>query len=280
MSGLALAGFQAAVSRARDCVQACRFWQPQVAIVLGSGLGLLASHVQHASTIDYDHIPFFPPTTASGHAGKLVLGYLGGMPVVIMQGRGHRYEGLADHQISFPIHCLHALGAKTLITTNAAGGLNARYRRGDLMLIDEHINFLWPRGQVERLPGTQPAHCASPYDLQLMQRAHRIARRLDIDLRQGCYLATLGPTYETRSEYRFFRLLGADAVGMSTVPEVLAARDLGMRVLAASIITNVASTDTPLSTSHAEVVDTGQQAGPRLLQIITQLLEDMAGQPD
>ncbi len=271
--------FQGAVKQARDAITRFRLFQPHVAIVLGSGLGELANRVEHASAVDYADIPFFSPTTACGHAGKLIFGFLAGMPVVLLQGRAHRYEGFANVEVSFPVHCLHALGIHTLITTNAAGGLNTRYQKDDLMVIDSHIDLLWYRGQVGQI--CQPAlRGKAPYDYPLIARSKHLARVHGVVLHQGCYLATLGPTYETRSEYRMFRRLGADAVGMSTVPEVLAASQLGLRTLAFSVITNVASTDIPVVTRHDEVVDSGISAGPKLLKILQGLLEEMSGQPD
>jgi purine-nucleoside phosphorylase len=270
------------VAEARDAILAKRLLQPSVAIVLGSGLGSLAEKVEHSTAIDYTDIPHFSRTHAVGHAGRLVLGYLAGMPVVLMQGRFHRYEGWSNQHVQFPVHCLNALGAQTLITTNAAGGLNPRFRAGDLMVLDSHLDFLWNRRQPG--PVKTPAHsCGTrqpPYDWGLIEQAKSIARRRGIVLHQGTYLATLGPTYETRSEYRMFRWTGADAVGMSTVPEVLTAQALHMRVLAFSVITNVASTDVPQSTTHDEVVAAGNAAGPRLLEIIEAMLQHMAGQPD
>lgn len=212
----------------------------------------------------------------------MICGYLAGLPVVLLQGRAHRYEGISNCQASFPVRCARALGADILITTNAAGGLNPRFQTGDLMVLDSHLDFLWPRGQFES--DCQPTQIAPrrtpPYDWNLLTRAKELARRENITLHQGCYLATLGPTYETRSEYRMFRWAGADAVGMSTLPEVLAAQELSMRVLAFSVITNVASTDIPQTTTHAEVVDVGLAVGPKLLSIVSGLLEDLSGQPD
>jgi purine-nucleoside phosphorylase len=281
--------FQQLVFRARDAIQAHRIFQPTVACVLGSGLGGLANQVSHASAIDYANIPGFTKTHAAGHAGRLITGYVGGVPVVLMQGRSHRYEGHSHLQLQFPVHVMRALGAKTLIATNAAGGLNTRFDVSDLMVIDSHIDLLWRRGQFFQASqthsqvspiGGQIARGKNPYSHALIRRSKEIARNKGIVLHQGCYLATLGPTYETRREYRMFRWMGADAVGMSTVPEVLAARDLGMDVLAFSVITNVASTDVPSLTTHAEVVHSGNQAGPRLQSIIEQLFSDISGQPD
>lgn len=262
--------------------------------MLGSGLGELAKCVEHAESIDYADLACFPRTHATGHAGRLITGYLAGMPIALMQGRSHRYEGFTDTDLALPIHCLHGIGATTLIATNAAGGLNPRFRAGALMLIDQHIDLLWTtphsrtvghrayasQGGADSSSCDVPLHGLPPYDYDLMERAKRVARREDIELFQGTYLSTLGPTYETRSEYRMFRSFGADAVGMSTVPEVVAARQLEMRVLAFSVITNVATTDLPSTTTHEEVIDVGNSAGPRLLKIVCGVLSDLAGQPD
>ncbi len=268
-----------------------RFFQPRIGIILGSGLGGLADVVEHPHRISYSTLPCFTPTHAHGHAGQLVTGYLAGLPVVLMQGRSHRYEGHSDETLAAPVQCMSALGASTLIVTNAAGGLNPRYRAGDLMLIDQHIDLLWCRtggqsvGHRRYQAGATvqfglPRRSQSPYDPRLRDLANRVALSAGIALHTGTYLATLGPTYETRSEYRMFRGFGADAVGMSTVPEVAAAIHAKMRVLAASVITNVAVTDMPQSTTHDEVIECGKKAGPRLMQILTGVLNELAGQPD
>ncbi len=272
---------------ARDSILERKILQPQVAIILGSGLGSLATQVEHACHIPYESIPFFSQPTAAGHAGELILGFVSGLPVAVLHGRCHRYEGFANYEVSFPVYCLHALGARTLITTNAAGGLNRRYQAGDLMVIDSHIDLMWPRTgnrtrpelPVEEGPITD-SHSPRCYDFSLIEQVKMIARQKNTVLHQGCYLGTLGPTYETRSEYRMFRWMGADAVGMSTIPEIRAAGRLRMSALAFSVITNVASTDVPNSTTHEEVLNAGQEAGPKLIQVIRQLLENISGQPD
>lgn len=275
---------QSRTRQARDLIQRHKLFQPQVGVVLGSGLGGLANLVDHATCVPYPLIPHFPQTHAEGHLGQLVLGYLSGVPVALLQGRSHRYEGFEDAELRFPIRCLHALGVELLITTNAAGGLNPRFRAGELMVIDSHINFLAARFDkrpaTQMLTNGQPSRGSVPYHPGWIERCHAIARQQDCRLHQGCYLATLGPNYETRSEYRMFRRIGADAVGMSTVPEVAEASRWDMSVLAFSVITNVASTDIPQSTTHAEVVHTGQDAGPRLMGIVRGVLEQLAGCPD
>ncbi len=285
---------KALVEKTCEAYFARRLHQPKVAIVLGSGLGDLAKHVEHPESIDYTDLPCFPRTHASGHAGKLITGYLAGVPVALMQGRSHRYESFTDTELALPIYCLHGIGARTLIVTNAAGGVNTCYRAGDLMLIEHHIDLLWTTPHARTtghrayrvcddsslLGHSVPLRGGPPYCCDLMERAKRVAQREGIGLHQGTYLSTLGPTYETRSEYRMFRTFGADAVGMSTVPEVVAARQLEMQVLAFSVITNVASTEWASTTSHEEVLDVGNSAGPRLLKIVCGVLSELAGQPD
>ncbi|MGN6546279.1 MAG: purine-nucleoside phosphorylase [Aureliella sp.] len=278
------------VAAAVDFILRRRLLQPQVAIILGSGLGGLAGDVRHGTSIAYRDIPHFETTHADGHAGQLILGYLAGVPVVVMQGRYHRYEGHSNATVCFPVRVMRALGAHTLLVTNAAGGLNPRYRAGDLMLVDQHINCLWPRGlgpSTSHSPAT--GHTPAPgqlryhdgvYDGELLERMRRIALRSELAMHRGTYVATLGPTYETRSEYRMFRWMGGDAVGMSTVPEVLTARELAMRVLAISVITNVACTDSGHGTTHEEVVQCGKSVEPKLRHLVQQLLEEMAGPAD
>jgi purine-nucleoside phosphorylase len=286
------------VSAAVDYILEQRLLQPQVAIILGSGLGGLADDLTHCTAVPYAEIPHFQKTHAVGHAGQLNLGYLGGMPVVMMQGRCHRYEGHSHASVCFPVRVMQALGATVLIVTNAAGGLNSRYRSGDLMLVDQHIDCLWPRNAAcappdshslaesltpAELPLRAPGQVRTArqvYDEDLLDRARRVALRHEIAMHRGTYVATLGPTYETRSEYRMFRWMGGDAVGMSTVPEVLTARELDMRVLALSVITNVACTDSLKGTSHEEVVECGKQVEPKLRHLVQQLLEEMAGPAD
>lgn len=270
--------FQRNVLNVRDAVLETRIHQPTVGLILGSGLGGLASQIAHCTNIPYAQLPGFPQTAAAGHAGQLCLGFLGGMPVAVMQGRAHRYEGWSNQAVEFPVHCLQALGVDTLIATNAAGGLNPRYRAGDLMAIDSHIDMLWYRRMVH--PQSTTPRRASIYDRDTIELCKRLARAGNTALHSGTYLATLGPTYETRNEYRVFRELGGDAVGMSTLPEVKAASELGMRVVAFSVITNVASTDVPQSTTHEEVVSCGDAAGPDLMKIIVQLLSTWSGEPD
>ena len=267
-----------AVEDACRVIADARVFQPKVGIILGSGLGNLVSDVSHATSVPFAEIPYFPLAHAQGHAGQLVMGFLGGVPVVLLQGRSHRYEGFATAEVTFPTEVLHGLGATTLIVTNAAGGLNGRYRAGDLMAIDSHIDLLWQRGQNMR--SSSSATSVTPYDAAMIETAQLYARRFDVVMHRGCYVGTLGPTYETRNEYRMFGEFGGDAVGMSTIAEVNAANRLKMNVLAISVITNVASTFVPVTTTHEEVVEAGKAAGPKLMKIVRSILDDMAGQPD
>ncbi len=251
--------------------------EPRVAIILGSGLGRLADEIDSPVKIPYVDIPSFPRASATGHKGNLVFGSLNGVPVVIMQGRAHRYEGYGAAEVSYPIRCLRQLGARTLLVTNAAGGLNPRFQQGDIMVIDQHLHWLWNRRQVVPCSFDEDqatltdcvSRSASPYCESLIDLAIESALQHRKRLQRGTYISTLGPTYETRAEYRMFRTMGADAVGMSTTTEVLAAQELKMPVLGLSVITNVASTDIPSGTTHAEVIDMGLQIEPILKRILS-----------
>jgi purine-nucleoside phosphorylase len=311
MADSKVVGWPTRITEACRKIREHRMLFPEVAIILGSGLGGLADSIEHATIIPYRDIPHFPISTAQGHAGKLVLGFLAGVPVVAMQGRVHRYEGFSIDEVCFPVRCMQHLGAHTLIASNASGGLNPRYRSGDIMVLDQHINFI---GQASVL---QPAsfvshsdndsavvhstgdeetrnsdHRSHPremgvidrslnlYDAGLIERAHDHARRAGFTLYQGTYLATLGPTYETRAEYRFFRTIGADVVGMSTVPEIIVGSQLGMRTLALSIVTNVAMPDRPAATNHMEVISWSEIAAPKLRKLVFGMLQELAGPAD
>lgn len=255
--------------------------QPSTGLILGSGLGMLADDVADATVIPYTDIPGFAASTVVGHAGRLVIGNLAGKPVLVMAGRLHFYEGYSLEQTTFPVRVMHALGVSTLIVTNAAGGLNPAYRAGDIMLIADHINIPGMAGNHplrgpndERLGPRFPAMNAA-YDPELRARARAIAARLDIPLQEGVYIFISGPSYETPAEVRMLRTLGADAVGMSTVPEAIVARHSGMRVLGLSTITNVAITDEAGgSANHEEVLETATIVGPRLRSLVQAMMND------
>ncbi len=245
--------------------------QPNIGIILGSGLGMLADDIADATALPYAEIPGFAPSTVVGHAGRLLLGNLNNRAVVMMAGRLHFYEGYDLLTVTFPVRVMRALGVETLIVTNAAGGLHPDYRQGDIMLIADHINFTGMAGfhplrgpNDERLGPRFPAMNGA-YDPDLRTLARREAARLGIPLREGVYIFSSGPTFETPAEVRMLRGLGADATGMSTVPEVTVARHGGMRVLGFSTITNVAiAEDNGGSPNHEEVIETANVVGPRL----------------
>lgn len=255
-------------------------FQPAVAIVLGSGLGALADEVQDAIILDYQDIPHFPLSTIPGHQGRLVMGSLHGTPALIMQGRAHYYEGYSMQQVTLPIRVFRSLGILNLILTNAAGGLNPTFQAGEPMLITDHLNLVGLgganplRGPHDPAVGPRFLDMSTTYDRELRQLAILAAEEAGILLRQGVYAGLAGPTFETPAEARFLRLIGADAVGMSTVPEAIAARHGGMRVLGLSGISNLVidQVDAEGAASHEEVLAAGQMLVPRMLAIIRGVL--------
>lgn len=254
---------------------------PRVGLVLGSGLGALADSVEDRTVISYETIPGWPRSTVQGHSGQLVLGRLQGVPVVVQQGRAHFYEGYTMQQVVFPIRVMQRLGIDTLILTNAAGGVSKAFNVGDLMLIADHINFPGLGGNNPLVGPNDPAFgprfvgMAQAYDRTLNRIAHDVARREAIPLHEGVYAAVSGPTFETPAEIRMMRTLGADAVGMSTVHEVIAARHAGVRVMACSGITNQAidALDTDQETNHEEVLEAGKLIVPRMTKLLRGVLE-------
>lgn len=255
--------------------------RPKAAIILGSGLGGLADEVTAAVPIDYRDLPGFGCSTAAGHRGQLLIGKLDGVEVVLMAGRIHRYEGHSDIAVTFPIRLMAALGARRLIVSNAAGGLNPLLGVGDIVVLADHLDLgRRARQPLAALPAVAPnngareqtAAASNLYDRELIRVALAAARAGDFHACPGIYLATLGPTYETRAEYRMMRSFGADVVGMSTAPEVSVAKRLGMKVLGLSVVTNVAHPDIPQSTSHQEVLSVGHSAAANLRKIIAAAL--------
>jgi len=249
---------------------------PDVAIILGTGLGGLAEEVRVEARIPYGEIPGFPLSTVESHAGQLLVGSLAGKRVVAMQGRFHRYEGYTSQQIGFPVRVLHALGATTLVVSNACGGMHPLWSPGDLMLIADHINLLGDNPLVgpndDRL-GPRFPDMSEPYDGGLRGLARAVALEQGIVLREGVYVAVAGPNLETRAEYRMLRGIGADVVGMSTVPEVIAARHVGMRVLGVSIVTDQCLPDALAPTSVEQIIAVARAAEPRLTALIRGVLE-------
>lgn len=271
------------IHRAAETIRARCNCQWRVLIVLGSGLGGLADEVVSPVRIPYADIPGFASSTVQGHVGSLLIGDLYGIPVGIMQGRSHFYEGYPLWQITLPVRVARALGADTLIVSNAAGGINRNFRVADLMLITDHINLLGMAGHnplvgpnVDDL-GPRFPDMSEAYDPGLRACALRVAGETGIDLKQGVYAGLSGPTFETPAEVRFLRTMGADAVGMSTVNEVVVARHGGMRVLGFSVITNVArlSADEGEPPSHEEVLQAGPVCAPRLLTVVKGVLKEL-----
>ncbi len=257
--------------------------QPLIGIILGSGLSALADAVEDPVSIDYQDIPHFPVSTILGHKGRLVLGMLQGLPVAVMQGRVHYYEGYSMQQVTLPVRVLRHLGVETLVVTNAAGGLNKAFSSGDLMLITDHINLVGMtganplRGPNDDELGPRFPDMSKAYDRDLRRLALAVASEAGLPLHQGVYVGLTGPTYETPADIRFLRLIGADAVGMSTVPEVIVARHGGMRVLGVSGISNVAidQIDTNAEASHDEVLQAGELLAPRMTTLIKGVLARM-----
>jgi purine-nucleoside phosphorylase len=253
--------------------------RPRVALILGTGLGDLADAVDAPVAVPYADIPHFPVPTVEGHSGQLVLGTLEGTPVVVMQGRVHVYEGYDLQEVTFPVRVMRRLGADVLLVTNAAGGLNPSYTTGDLMVLQDHLNLMGLAGQNPlRGPhdpelGVRFLDLLDAYDPALRERAHQVAGEMGFRLQQGVYAMVAGPTYETAAEVRFLQRAGADAVGMSTIPEVLVARHERMRVLGISAITNVAAgAHAATSISHEEVLAAAEHMRPRLTGLVRGLL--------
>lgn len=265
-----------AVTAAAEFVRARFGRAPDAAIVLGTGLGGLAREISVEVAIEYADIPGFPASTVESHAGRLLCGTLGGRTVVAMQGRFHRYEGYTLQQVTFPVRVLRALGAETLVVSNACGGMNPLWSAGDLMLIADHINLLGDNPLIgpndDRL-GVRFPDMSAPYDPTLRALARDVATSLGITLREGVYVAVAGPNLETRAEYRMLRTLGADVVGMSTVPEVIVALHAGMRVLGLSIITDQCLPDALEPAEMATIVATAGRAEPKLTALVRGVLE-------
>lgn len=248
---------------------------PEVGIVLGSGLGSFADEIEPEFEIAYADIPHFPVSTVEGHSGKLIFGNLSGKKVVAMAGRFHYYEGYSTNEVVFPIRVFKFLGIKTLLLSNAAGGLNPSFKVGDLMIICDHISMLTINpllGKNENELGVRFPDMSEPYKNYLIKSAKKIAAENNIDLKEGVYAGVTGPTFETRAEYKMLKVLGADAVGMSTVQEVIAAVHLGLPVFAMSVITDVGIREEENTITHAEVLQAAEGAEPKLTLIFKQLI--------
>jgi len=249
---------------------------PDVGIVLGTGLGGFAADISDRTAIRYEDIPHFPHSTAPGHKGQLVCGTLAGKPVVAMEGRFHFYEGYTLQQVTFPVRVMKALGCQVLVVTNACGGMNPQYSRGDIMLIEDHINLLGNSPLVgpndDRLGVRFPDMCHA-YDRELLKLAKAVAVEQRSPVQQGVFVAVSGPNLETRAEYRFLRAIGADVVGMSTVPEVIVGVHAGLRNLGLSVVTDICLADALEPVSLAEIIATANEAEPKLRHLVRGVVE-------
>jgi len=247
---------------------------PKTAIVLGTGLGQLASEISDKTEFPYSDIPNFPVSTVEGHSGKLIFGKLGGVDILAMQGRFHFYEGYSMKEVTFPVRVMYELGIKTLFVSNAAGGMNPAFSIGDLMIITDHINF-FPEHPLrgKNFPtGPRFPDMHETYDLNLVALADQIAEEKGIKVQHGVYVGVQGPTFETPAEYKMYRLLGGDAVGMSTVPEVIVAHHCGIRTFGVSVITDLGGFDVPVEVSHEEVQGAANKAQPFMTEIMREMI--------
>jgi purine-nucleoside phosphorylase len=252
--------------------------RPEIGIILGTGLGGLGARIENSCALAYDKLPHFPRSTVESHKGQLIFGRLRGKPVVVMEGRFHCYEGYSAQQVVYPVRVMKALGSGTLIVSNAAGGLNPQHAAGDLMAVTDHINWMGVNplvGLNDETIGPRFPDMSAPYDEKLIALAEMIARDKKIKLHRGVYAGVLGPNLETRAEYRFLRGIGADAVGMSTVPEVIAAVHAGLRVFAVSCITDLCNPEDLKPASLEEILKVAAAAEPKLTALIETLVERM-----
>ena len=264
------------IMEARKYVRSKTKTKPDVAIILGTGLGGLAKQISRPVRIPYNEIPNFPVSTVLGHSGELVVGRLSGKKVVAMNGRSHYYEGYSMEDVTFPLRVMRYLGAKRLIVSNAVGGMNPFHSRGDIVLIADHINLMGDNpliGPNDDTIGTRFPDMSEPYSERLLSLAEKTAIELKIKVHRGIFVAVAGPNLETRAEYRFLRGIGADTVGMSTVPEVIAARHMNMEVLGLSIVTDLCLPDALAPADHIEIMKAAQKAEPRLTRLVKEVLK-------
>jgi len=265
-----------------DAVRALRArtaLDPRIGIILGTGLGGLTKEIRQETVVDYEEIPHFPVSTVESHHGKLIFGTLGGKKVVAMQGRFHFYEGYALQQVTFPVRVMKFLGVQTLLISNAAGGMNPQFSKGSLMMITDHINLLGDNpliGPNDDSLGPRFPDMSEPYSKALIRLAEKVALDLRIRVERGVFVAVPGPNLETRAEYRFLRMIGADAVGMSTVPENIVATHMGMQVMGMSIITDECFPDALQPSSVDEIIRVAMEAEPRLTAIMKGVVEHLA----
>lgn len=268
------------VEEAVDAIRRTTSLSPSIGLILGTGLGGLAARIEESVAIPYETIPHFPRSTAPGHTGRLVLGRLGGVAVAAMEGRFHYYEGYTLDQVTFPVRVMKALGASILLVTNACGALSRQFRPGDLGLIEDHINLMGVNpliGPNEEALGPRFPDMSEPYDLALLEEVEALALELGIRARRAVFVAMSGPSLETRAEYRFLRTIGADLVGMSTVPEVIVAVHAGLRVVGISVVTDLCLPDALRPLKVEDVIAVAQATAPRLERLIVEWLSRRSG---
>ncbi|HPE82132.1 MAG: purine-nucleoside phosphorylase [Aequorivita sp.] len=266
------------IEEAADYLKQRGFEKPEVGIILGTGLGKLIENVSIEAEVSYNHIPNFPTATVEFHKGKLIYGTLEGKKVVLMQGRFHVYEGYSMRDVTFPVRVMHLLGIKHLLVSNASGAINLNFKKGEIMLIDDHINLqgdspLAFRG-VEKM-GTRFVDMSAPYNAEMNQKMEQIASGKNIKLHKGVYASVVGPQLETRAEYRYLKIIGADAVGMSTVPEVIVANHLELAVLAVSILTDECNPDNLQPVDIEEIISMAAKAEPDMIVLFTELIKQL-----
>ena len=247
---------------------------PETAIILGSGLGGIVDHIRVEKVVDYETIPHFPVSTVIGHEGKLISGYLGETRVLVMNGRFHFYEGYSMEEVTFPVRVMKFLGIRTLLVSNAAGGMNPDFRIGDIMVITDHINTMpnpligkYDAAFGERFPDMSQTYCPG-----LIEKFKAYAAEMELRVQEGCYVGVTGPTLETPKEYEYFRIIGGDAVGMSTVPEVIVAHQMGIRIFAVSVITDLGVPGKIQKLTHTDVLEAAAEAAPKLTSLIIKLI--------
>jgi purine-nucleoside phosphorylase len=263
-------------TEALEFIRSKTAFTPDFVIILGTGLGRLAEQIELEISISYDQIPHFPVSTVESHAGRLLFGTLGGKKVVAMQGRFHFYEGYTMQQIVFPLRVLQKMGAQTLLVSNACGGMNPNFRRGDIMCITDHINLIGDNpliGPNDEEMGVRFPDMSEPYTRELIELADRVALDNGIKMHHGVYVAVTGPNLETRAEYRFLRQIGGDVVGMSTVPEVIAAIHMGMKTLGISVITDECFPDALEPVEMAQILEAADMAEPKMTQVMIGTLQ-------
>ncbi len=267
------------VTEARRFIESKTSLRPKVGLVLGSGLGAFAEHVAERAEIPYSEIPHWPVSTAVGHAGKLVLGAVEGVPAAVMAGRVHYYEGYSMQEVTFPVRVLGAMGVRSLLLTNAAGGINLALKQGGLVLLSDHLNLQGDhplKGPNEERLGPRFPDMTEAYNRHYRELAHAAAREQGLELLEGVYAVLSGPSYETPAEIRYLRTIGADLVGMSTVPEVIVANHMGIRCLAISCVTNMAAGILDRKISHEEVLETGERVKGALTALLRKLIPRIA----